>query len=279
MIRTYNGNINRQSIYDLKKICAANAHDKETLKEECEKYGSIIVCSHLNPFTGLPDIFSPELTLCTEKDIEECVHDYFLERLEVYLKIHPTQKDPLLEALLSYVQKHFGCFPNKEEFKQMEIKAEEKRLSKSSQKTTILPPPITEQLLLREILEMAEEIFAVYSDTIPKARKEYDDFEYFPIQSGLKGAISHKILFPKNCFLDYTCMVEMAGEKKEPIFITITYYPNGNAYCYAEDILDQELDIPLTAKLITIHQTFLNMLQEYGISLKSEISNYQDITS
>ncbi len=271
MIRNYNGNVNRAVVRDLRKLCDVNAENERNLFEVFDQKGEVSVYENLDPFTGCPDEMSTVVTMKSETEIKEYLKKDFLTRVEGYLDYRKPDEDYLLSALIEFVKEN-SRFPEKDAMRQLEKNAEAKRIADLPSDTIATPKEITEQDMAREILELAEEIMESRRENHPediKVRVEPYPESYWIDTDDFQGNILHDRWYGFKDFRDYSCAIKIKGHHDiETISIN---YCGDEAYVTAKDFFDDEIEVPVTNYLITIHKRIVEMAKAEGFEFISEI--------
>lgn len=274
MIRDYNGNVNRAVIRDLRRLCDVNAENERNLFEAFAQKGEVSVYENLDPFTGCPDEMSDVVTMKSETEIKEYLKKDFLKRVEGYLDYKKPAEDYLLSALIEFIKEN-GKFPEKDVMRQLEKNAEEKRIAELPSDAVTAPKEMTEQDMAREILELAEEIMESRRENNPDdivVRVEPYPESYWIETDDFKGNILHQRYYGSNDFHDYSCSIRIKGyHDVETISIGYSYGCGDPAYATPKDFCGEEIDVPVTAYLITIHKSIVEMAKAEGIEFTSEI--------
>lgn len=275
MLRNYNGNVNRSTLRDLKKLCKVNAENFETLSEACAFEGEVSFYTNLDPITGCPDKMSEVITLRNEAEIKDYLKKDFLGRLNGYLTYHKPAEDYLLNALIDFIKENDGWYPSKEKMRQLEITAENKQIAES---------PVTDsqdfdvkQEMLKEILLLAEEIMESKRENNPEAITSHLE----PYPDILSLSSNNNFYIDINCSnrhyrngdnSDYQVVITW---KDDPDIEALRIY----SYCdtvlvNAENWLGEELDDPVLIKehSITIHQSIVKLAEAEGLEFLSEIA-------
>ena len=279
MIRNYNGNVNRATLRDLKKLCEVNAENFKNLSEAYAQNGEVSFYTNLDPFTGCPDEMSEVVTLKSEKEIKEYLKKDFIERLEGYLNHKRPAEDYLLKSLIDFLKENGGVFPNADEMKKLEKEAETKRVSESS--TTKKEEPSSEQMVLKEILELAEEIMESRRETKP------DDIfvhvEPYHDELGIQtdkfyANIQWDRYYGNGDSSDYSLTVSMRDDD-EVHQISFYYQFDGNASISAVDWCDESIDTKtIMNRIINIHKDIVDIAEKEGLEFISEV-DYEKISA
>lgn len=242
MIRPYNGNVNRRVIRDLRKLC---------------------------PFTGCLDEMPTIVLPKSEEDIEKYLKEDFLERLKNYLDYKKPAEDYLLSSLIEFLRCN-AKFPEKDEMRQLEEAAEAKRIADLPPEARVVPKEITKEDIVKEILELAEEIMESRRENNPNAVRV--PVEPYPESCWIEtGEFQCNILY-QSCdgvgdFRDYSCEINV----RNGYHLTIEYCSDTTCTVTAKDWLDRTIKLPLTKYLITIHKGIAKTAKEEGIEFISEI--------
>jgi len=280
MLRNYNGNVNRSTLRDLKKLCKVNAENFETLSEACAFEGEVSFYTNLDPITGCPDEMSEVITLRNEAEIKDYLKKDFLGRLNGYLTYHKPAEDYLLNALIDFIKENDGWYPSKEKMRQLEITAENKRIAES---------PVTDsqdfdvkQEMLKEILLLAEEIMESKREDDPKAITIH--LEPYPDTLSLSSNDDFYIDINWNRYhgygnnSDYRVVITMKDDPDVEIIEIYSY--RGTAFVNAENSEAEEMNDPVLVKdqLMTIHQGIVKLAEAEGIEFLSEI-DYAELSA
>lgn len=282
MIKNYNGNLNRSIIRDLRKICEVTEENKNNLLEKFWNERQVSFYTNLSPITGLPDEMSKLVTLKSEKEIEEYIRKDFLDRITGYLKRKKIEEDYLLDDLVDFIKKSNGIFPSKKEMQQLEIAAEAKRVRD-------LPPTdfteekiITEQDVMREILELSEEIMEERRETKPEDIKKY--VEPYPDNLQLSTCkfnifIKYNRHYSHGKSSDYSITIVLRDKSFDEIHIVSLnrYSTDGVVNISVFNWDDELIDILPIDCLIKIHKDIVKLAKKEGIEFETEI-DYKKIT-
>ncbi len=134
MNRNYNEKANYSIVQDLWELCEMNAENERNLFEVFHQEGEVSVYDNLDPFTGCPDDLSTVLTLKSETEVKEYLKKDFLTSIKEYLEYRKPDGDYLLNALIEFIKEN-RKFPEKDVMRQLEEKAEAKRITNLSADT------------------------------------------------------------------------------------------------------------------------------------------------
>lgn len=254
MLRNYNGNVNRSTLRDLKKLCKVNAENFETLSETCA-------------FKG-------------EAEIKDYLKEDFLERLNGYLAYHKPAEDYLLNAVIDFVKENSGRYPSKEEMRQLEITAENKRIAECP--ATDSQDFDVKQEMLKEILLLAEEIMESKRENDPKAITIH--LEPYPDTLSLSSNDDFYIDINWDRYhgygnnSDYRVVITMKDDPDVEIIEIYSY--RGTAFVNAENSEAEEMNDPVLVKdqLMAIHQGIVKLAEAEGIEFLSEI-DYAELSA
>ena len=268
MIRNYNGNVNRKILRDLERLCDVNSQNFKILMDEFTSKGKVTLCTNNDPFTGLPDELSKINVLKSEEEIKEFLKEDFKERLTGYLKGKDTE-DYLLSALIEFIKKSNGIFPNKDEMRKIEKDAETKRIVNLPADQENTPKDITYVIAL-EILQLAEEIMEsrrktnpkdVFTPVEPYSERMHIAFDRFA------GCIYHECYYGYDDYRDYR--LALCGDSN--LETKIFYDFEGNPIIEPEKLREEECDISWIKYLTVIHKGIVKIAKCEGIEFESEI--------
>ena len=167
MIRNYNGKINRAMMRDLRKICEMFAENEQNLLEVFKNNGKVMVYENYDTILNYSENMLSVITLTKESEIEEYIKNSFMKMLNEYLKYKMPIRDYFMNALIEFVKEN-GKFPEKDAMTQLEKNAEKKRISKLSNNIRNVQNKLTKHDIIKEVLELAEEIIEARLVTNPK---------------------------------------------------------------------------------------------------------------
>lgn len=275
MIRNYNGNINRAVMRDLRKMCDVNAENERNLFEVFNQSGEVSVYENLDPILGCPDEMSTVVTMKSEAEIKEYLKKDFIGRVERYLNHKKLAEDHLLSTLLEFI-KESGKFPEKDVMNQLEKEAEEKRIAELPDDMSNVSKEVTEQDIIIEILELAEEIIETRRITKPydiRVHVEPYDDELTISDDNVHMTIIWKRYYGYKDSRDYRCLayfrdeVDIATDIDQ---VLIHYRYDGTADVEVEGWSRTDIDISINT-LLSIHKFIVKMAKAEGIEFTSEI--------
>ncbi|MCI9177204.1 MAG: hypothetical protein HFJ28_01145 [Clostridia bacterium] len=275
MLKNYNGSINRTLFRDLMKLCEVNSENSKILLQTYSQKGEVSFYTNLDPFTRCPDEMSEVVTLKSEDEIKDYLKKDFLERLTGYLSFKAPDNDPLTNALIDFIKNSSGIYPTREEMRQLEIAAENIRLATPSAtaKTTVALSPVQE--LLKEILQLAEEIIESRRQTKPE--DIFIHVEPYPDtltldSNGFSFFIKWARFYNENNCTDYSVIVSSLNDSLiDKIYFNYNF--SAIPVVYAED---HEVTVP-SHQLIKIHQAIVALASQEGIEFLSEV-DYEKIS-
>jgi len=287
MIRNYNGDINRTILRNLKKICDVCDENFENLLERYMLDGKVSFYTNLCPFTGTPDFASKGRTLKSYGEIEAFIKTDLHNRLNMFLDCQTVWYEPehngdflndyLFSEVYEFILDH-ARYPNKEEMRELEYVAELKRILASPEEE-IQKKPITEKDIVKEILELSEEIIESRRETKPRdiwvhVEPYPDDLE---IDSENFGAVFKYNRYDAcgnstDYYLDVFFKDHMYSTRKV-YRVDFRCYTEGRYEIFAQNCNDLELDLP-KEKLIMVHKGIVEMAIAEGIEFLSEV-DYQ----
>ncbi len=272
MIRTYNGNINRNVLRDLKRICIVNEENMKNFLEEYAKKGEVFFYTNLNPFFGCADEMSEENILKSEEEIKDFLNKDAQEKIECYLNNKRPDEDYLLNSVIEYIREN-NKFPSNDEMKQLEQTAETKRVAELSSEN-ITEKIITEKDIIKEILELSEEIIESRRETKPDDIKKYcepHDDELHISNDNFYGLIKWQRHYGNGDSTDYRFIAEFKNDR-DVHTISFHYYHNKDVTAIAEDWYNESVKITeIIDRLITLHKGIVEIAKEEGIEFISEI--------
>ena len=279
MIRNYNGKVNRAILRDLRELCDVNDGNLLNFLEAFAKNGEVSFYTNLCPFTGCPDEMSDTHTLTSEEEIREYLKKNAEGRLEEYLQSiehkNPTA-DHLMAAVVEFIKEN-AKYPNKDEMRQLEIVAEAKRIAELPAGTVTQEMPQTDQDMMREIMELAEEIFESRQLTDPKDihrhAEPYED-ELFVESGDFDGSIRWDRHYGNGDSCDYSLVGDLSDNGDIIIVRFRPYYGDDvlKVRVYAQHYWYRDREINLsTDHLITVHKSIVDLAEQEGIEFISEI--------
>ncbi len=271
MLRNYNGAINHSVLRELKKLSQVNAENFKILWDEFSSQNKVSVWTNLCPITHCPDEMSGTVTLKSKAEIKDYLKKDFESRLENYLQEKRPKTDFLLTAVISFLKENEGRYPNKEEMRQLEIAAENERIASALPETETEPPAI--QMLLREILELAEEIMETRRETKPEE-----------IQTHVEPYPDELCLSNENCSISiaYRRYLGYGNNRDYSCEIGIDDYQIHLFYCNDTDpdlyVRNWSLDKWLVDVMIQVHQFIAQVAQQEGFEFVSEVDYEKCVT-
>ena len=270
MLRNYNGNVNRKLLRDFRRLCEVNADNFKNMLEAFAQKGE--VSFYTNTFMGMVDEMSDAHTLRSEEEIREYLKQDAQQRFDGYLHNKISSDDYLLTAVLEFIKENGNCkYPSKDEMRQLECTAEAKRIAKLPTHTTTAETPKTDEDVMCEIMELAEEVFESRRLTKPEdifcPIEPYYDRLY--VESGdFSGLIEWDSHYGSGDCSDYHVRGQLRNDRTIDN-ISFYRYHNGTANASAEDWNDKS---DLTKEhLITVHKAFVELAEQEGIEFISEI--------
>ncbi len=272
MLKNYNGAVNRSVLRGLKKVSKSNAETSEYLYSVLNSYGEVSVYTNLCLTADCHEEYRTVI-LKSEADVKEYLKKDLEQRLENYLQEWRLKADFLLTAVISFLKENEGRYPNKEEMRQLEIAAENERIASAPLETKTEPP--ANWMILKEILELAEEIMETRWENNPK-----DFFALHPYTDRLNLSnkdcditIEWRKVYRNN--RDYSCEIGIDGYQIHLFYCNDTdpdlYVKNwGNKSVALEDVKD------LNQYMIQVHQFIVEVAQREEIEFVSEV-DYEKI--
>ena len=274
MIRNYNGNVNRALLRGLHKLCMVNAADEKNLFEAFTQNGNVSFYENTD-FLGLPDEMSNLITLTTESEISDYLKKHFAKKMDLFLQGKKTDSDYLLTAVISFI-KEKGYFPIDEEMRKLECEAESKRLIDFPVDLTA-PTRSTKEDLIKELLELSEEIFEARKLNKPKDIKTHVEPYYDELiltSDNFCITISWDRYYGQGNNSDYKLHVNINDDSD---ISGASFYSYGSeTYITAKTWCGTKIDLPLE-NLITIHKKICELAEQEGIEFLTEI-DYENLT-
>ncbi|MBE5821640.1 MAG: hypothetical protein E7311_03505 [Clostridiales bacterium] len=282
MIKLYNGMTNRHALNQLHLLCNVISENKETLLSEFYKKGSVSFHTNLD-FFGMPDEMSDICTLSNEKEIEDYIKNDTEVRLKKFIRSNHINLDTdyLLNDIIDFI-KEKGYYPLDNEMKNIMKFAEDKRIKNSPVSPNTITK-ITTQDVMREILELAEEIMETRRETKPDDisihTEPYPDRLSIP-DDKFNPVITYERYYGSKDSSDYRLDIYLNAkyfyEISSVCFYRFKY--DGEIYCDTEKWNRQKVDLPIKC-LIKIHKNMVKLAQKEKIDFTPEITDYSKITA
>lgn len=269
MVRNYNGNVNRNTIRDLKKLCRINGENENILFEAFDEKGVVCVYENLD-FFGFPDEMSYTIKLSSEQEIKEYIKKEFLKRLSNYTESHEVTNDYFLDDLLAYIKANYR-FPEEHVLAEIEKEAEKKRISELPNNSS-QSRDITQFDIAKEILELAEEIMEIRREN--NTREIFIPAEPYPESLSISDSvisvdIFHEAYYGTKDFRDYSCNCRI---KADCIDFSFEYDFDGQPTFSTEYLFNESIEEKDVIKhLITIHKQISEIAKKEGFKFISEI--------
>ena len=283
MIRNYNGKINRAMMRDLRKICEMFAENEQNLLEVFKNNGKVMVYENYDTILNYSENMLSVITLTKESEIEEYIKNSFMKMLNEYLKYKMPIRDYFMNALIEFVKEN-GKFPEKDAMTQLEKNAEKKRISKLSNNIRNVQNKLTKHDIIKEVLELAEEIIETRLVTNPKDIsvnvKKFSE-ELTILDDKIDLVIKSEGNYDYTDDYNYSCLFYI----KEKINIVnnidniLFYYrSDGIADVAVEGLRSDNISINV---LLCMHKFIVKKAREEEIEFTSEIdySKFQQINS
>lgn len=279
MIRNYNGKINRAMMRDLRKICEMFAENEQNLSEAFKNNGKVMVYENYDTILDYSENLLSVITLTKKSEIEEYIKNSFMKMLNEYLKHKMPIRDYFMNALIEFVKEN-GKFPEKDAMTQLEKDAEKKRISKLSNNIKNVQNKLTKQDIIKEVLELAEEIIESRLVTNPKDIfvnvKEFSE-ELTILDDKIDLVIKSEGNYDYTNDYNYSCLFYIKGETNIDN-ILFYYRSDGIADVAVEGLRNNNIS---TNILLFMHKFIVKKAREEGIEFTSEIdySKFQQINS
>ena len=280
MIKIYNGMINRHALDQLPLLCNVISENKELLISEFNKKGSVSFYTNLD-FLGMPDEMSDTCTLSNEKEIEDYIKKDTESRLKKLIRSNHINLDTdyLLNGIIDFI-KEKSYYPLDNEMKNIMKSAEAKRIENSSVSSNT-SKKITTQDVMREILELAEEIMETRRESKPDDIsvhvEPYADRLSIP-DDKFNPVITYDRYYGRKDSSDYRLHVYL--DSKSFYEISSVYFyrfkQDGEIYCETEKWNRQKISLP-TKCLIKIHQNMVELAKKEKIEFTPEVTDYSKI--
>lgn len=270
MLRNYNGAVNRSVLREIKKVSKSIAETSEYLYSVLNSDDKVSVYTNLCLTADCHEEYRT-IILKSEAEIKEYLKKDLEQRLENYLQEKRPKTDFLLTAIISFLKENEGRYPNKEEMRQLEIAAENERIASALPETETEPPAI--QMLLREILELAEEIMETRRETKPEEIQTH--VEPYPDELYLSNencsiSIAYRRYFGYGNNRDYSCEIGIDGYQIHLFYCNDTdpdlYVRNWNPDKWLVDVM------------IQVHQFIAQVAQQEGFEFVSEVDYEKCVT-
>lgn len=268
MIRNYNGNVNRTLLRGLKKLCMVNAEDEKNLSNAYAKDGKVSFYENTD-FFGLPDEMSELITLESQNEINDYLKKNLEKKLELFLHGKDTTSDYLLTSVISFI-KEKGYFPIADEMRKLECEAESKRLIDFPVDLTAIMPS-TKQNMLKEVMELCEEIFESRKSSNSKDIELHVEpyWDQLSITSdNFYVTISWDRHYGQGNNNDYRLSVRFKGDSDICVASFQSY--GSEMYIISKDWCEKDIDLSVD-HLIAIHQDICKIAEEEGIEFLTEI--------
>ena len=271
MLRNYNGNVNRSTLRDLRRICDANTDNLKNFLEAFARNGQ--VSFHTNTFMGMVDEMSEEHILRSEEEIMEYLKQDAAERFEGYMR--DKDIDYLVASVLEFCRAN-GKYPNIDEMRELEKEAESKRVAELPAGTATAETPQTVDEAMHEIMDLAEEIFESRRITNPDdifcPVEPYHD--RLQVESGdFSGLIEWDSYYGNGDSTDYHVRGQIRGNHDLNGVSFYRHY-DGTASASAENWRDERVDLT-TEHVISVHKSMVDLAEQEGIEFLSEIDYEQ----
>ena len=276
MKRIYHGYVNHSVLRGLKKICEIIADNRQTLLKMLAKSGTVTLSTNLDLF-GFPDELSGSVTFTNEEEIDAFLKTDLEKRVEAFLDLYgiDPKKDCFLEILIHFIKENGGVYPNPDEMKIAETVAEAKRVSSPS--TTTEEEVSPRDILIREVLECAEEIMEARREKNPKSivvpPEPYPERIHIENDTGTFRADINRSYNPFGNYdsRDYEIIVHVDWNS-EIAQIHFHYYADYFAGVIARDYSGENLGVVVvTSSIIAIHKDLFEIARQEGLNIESEI--------
>lgn len=273
MIRNYNGTVNRTLLRGLHKLCMVNATDEKNLFDTYAQNGDVSFYENTD-FLGLPDEMSNLITLKSESEISDYLKKHFEKKLDHFLHGKKTDTDYLLTAVITFI-KEKGYFPIDEEMRKLECEAENKRLIDFPVDLTA-PTRSTKEDLLKEVMELSEEIFE--KRKLNKPKDIYTHVEPYWDQLSITTdnfyiTISWDRYYGRGDNSDYKLTV--SSYNNHDIYFTTLQHYGAEVFITAKNWCYKPIRLSLD-QLIAVHKEICKIAELEGIEFLTEI-NYEEL--
>ncbi len=283
MIRNYNGKINRAMMRDLRKICEMFAENEQNLLEVFKNNGKVMVYENYDTIWDYSENILTVVELTKESEIEEYIKNSFMKMLNEYLKHKMPIRDYFMKSLIEFVKEN-GKFPGKDAMTQLEKNAEKKRISKLSNNIRNVQNKLTKHDIIKEVLELAEEIIEARLVTNPKdisvnVKKFSEELTILDDKIDLviksEGSCDYTDDYNYSCLFYIKEKINIINNIDNILFY---YRSDGIADVAVEGIRSDNIS---TNVLLCMHKFIVKKAREEEIEFTSEIdySKFQQINS
>ena len=252
-------------------LTEVNDENSKTIMEAFEQNGE--VSFYTNVFMGMADELSGICTLRSEEEVREYLKKDAQERFDVYLRGKIAADDYLLATVLEFVKDNGNCkYPSKDEMRELERAAEAKRVAElPADAATMVVAPKTNQDMMREIMELAEEIFEsrrlVRPEDIFCPDEPYHDRLHVENED-FSGMIEWDGHYGCGDCSDYSVRGQLRNDYDD---VSFRRYRNGEAGgVLIKKWRDERLNLT-KEQIITVHKAFVGLAEREGIEFISEI--------
>ena len=267
MLRNYNGDVNRFVIRGLKEVSKATAEHNEYFQSALDTNREVSVYTDM--YGELGDYRT--ITLKGKEEIEEYLRKSLQQKLEKYLQKKQPKEDFLLTAVISFLKENDGRYPTKEEMRQLEIAAENERIASAPLETEA--EPAANWMILKEILELAEEIMEAKSETKPE--EIYKFIEPYPDVLKLSNdrcCISiERRYFRYGNNRDYSVNIQIIDGYQIYVYYCNDTDPDFYVKEWHNKIISPEEVGDLNKYVIIAHQFLVEVAQQEGFEFVSEV--------
>lgn len=277
MIKNYNGYVNRKVMNGLRKLCMVNSQNREELFLRFYMNGGVSFCSNLDPLTDCPDELSDIVTLRSEQEVEDYLKRDFKKQLDEYITRKKISISHLLENIITYLMENDGIYPEKDEMRKIEVDAEAKRKAELTE--TEINQISAEDMLLKEILELSEDVMETRRETNPEDIlvhvEPYDDELYITDYHDFEALIMCDSHYGNGDNSDYKLHTRMQKDNMEIKFLYRHY--DKMIYAHATDDYGHNVEMKdIMDHIITVHKGMCDIARQEGIEFTSEV-DYEKI--
>ena len=285
MIRNYNGPVSRSFIRALRGMCKASVPIREDLFNALKGQMPLHIWCNLYWF-GEVDLASYIETLHTEEDVQAFITKKIEEKINFLRTWYfNVIDDPFTEMLIRFIIDSGGYFPADKELTEMYGNAERVRLEALKSKNVESSPLTPLQMLMKECLELAEEVMerkrAIDPNSIKERTQDYDDYTYFQgdyVSGTLFWNRWNSCIFGTEYSVKFGCgdleryitLKYEYDDSEVPIYI-VKYYSDRHRRFNDDD----EYAVRL---LIDLHKDLSKQATELGFEFISEVEDYETVT-
>jgi len=254
-------------------LCKINADNLKNFLEIFAEKGEVFFYTNLCPFTGWPDAMSEDHTLRSEEEIRKYLKEDAARRFEEYMRNRNIDYTDYLVATVLEFCKANSRYPRRDEMRQLEQTAEATRVAELPADTATAEISQTVEEAMREIMELAEEIFESRRMTRPEdifcpVEPYYDRLD---VESGeFRGSIEWDSYYGRGDCRDYHLRGQLGIDR-----VSFRRHYDGTASGFAKNWRGERTDLELK-HIIAVHKSIVDLAKREGIEFISEI-DYENL--